>query len=217
MARERPPEEEKAPAPSGPSLILARLEALGKKTLEARRESADQSMAGMIGQNKMYKADDEYDDMGPRAEKKKKKPPQGSNQQRPTVQNYNRIQTQTERCQLCFGNENRPKHLTMAIANFSYLTLPPRKPLVNGHCYIVPMQHEGATRNVDDDTWEELRNFKKCLVKMFDEQNKEAIFLETAMHLSRQKRHCVVECIPIPSSFSKDAPLYFKKVSLSCL
>ncbi|KAG0566602.1 hypothetical protein KC19_7G076500 [Ceratodon purpureus] len=209
VAMERPPEEEKQSAP-GPLQVLARLEALGKKTLELRRESADKAMAGMIGQNKMYKADDEYDDLGPHAEKKKKKPAQGANQ-RPTVQNYNRIQTQAERCQLCFDNVNRPKHLTMAIANFTYLTLPPRRPLVNGHCYIVPMQHEGATCNVDDDTWEELRNFKKCLVRMFDEQNKEAIFLETAMHLTRQKRHCVVECIPIPSSFAKDAPLYFKK------
>lgn len=213
MAREEPPDEEEKQSAPGPSQILARLEALGKKTLESRRESADKTMAGMIGQNKLYKADDEYDDLGPQAEKKKKKTAQGADQ-RPTVQNYNRIQTQTERCQLCFDNVNRPKHLTMAIANFTYLTLPPRRPLVNGHCYIVPMQHEGATRNVDDDTWEELRNFKKCLVRMFDEQNKEAIFLETAMHLSRQKRHCVVECIPIPSSFAKDAPLYFKKVSL---
>ena len=212
VARERQPDEEEEQSALGPSQVLARLEALGKKTLESRRESADKAMAGMIGQNKMYKAEDEYDDLGPQAEKKKKKPAQGSNQ-RPTVQNYNRIQTQTERCQLCFDNVNRPKHLTMAIANFTYLTLPPRRPLVDGHCYIVPMQHEGATRNVDDDTWEELRNFKKCLVRMFDEQNKEAIFLETAMHLSRQKRHCVVECIPIPSSFAKDAPLYFKKVS----
>jgi len=50
-------------------------------------------------------------------------------------------------------------------------------------------------------------------VRMFAEQNKEAVFLETAMHLARQKRHCVVECIPIPTSFAKDAPLYFKKVS----
>lgn len=212
VPRERPTdgeeEEEEKKFKSGPSQVLARLEALGKKTLESRRESADNAMAGMIGRNKTFKVEDEYDDLGPQAEKKKKKK---SAKERPTIQSYNRIQTQAERCQLCFDNVNRPKHLTMAIANFTYLALPPRRPLVDGHCYIVPMQHEGATRNVDDDTWEELRNFKKCLVRMFAEQKKEAIFLETAMHLARQKRHCVVECIPIPTSFAKDAPLYFKK------
>lgn len=196
----------------GPSQILARLEVLGKKTLETRRESADRNMAGTISKNKLYRADDEYDDLGPLAERKKKRNKERG-QERPTIQSYNRIQTQQERCPLCFDNADRPKHLTMAIANFTYLTLPPKRPLVPGHCYIVPMQHDGATRNVDDGTWEELRNFKKCLVRMFDTQDKEAIFLETAMHLSRQKRHCVVECIPIPASFSKQAPLYFKKVS----
>lgn len=217
VTRDRPPardqqqeEEEKQPS-SNPSQVLARLEALGKKTLESRRESADTAMAGMIGKNKLYKADDEYDDLGPQAERKKKSKP--GKQERPTVQSYNRIQTQAERCQVCFDNANRPKHLTMAIANYTYLALPPRRPLVDGHCYIIPMQHEGSTRNVDDDTWEELRNFKKCLVKMFAEQKKDAIFLETAMQLARQKRHCLVECIPIPTSFARDAPLYFKKVS----
>jgi hypothetical protein len=79
------------------------------------------------------------------------------------------------------------------------------------------LQHEGATRNVDEAVWEELRNFKKCLVRMFSEQEKEVIFLETAMHLSRMRHHCVVECIPIPASFAKEAPLYFKKVSSHCL
>ena len=54
----------------------------------------------------------------------------------------------------------------MAIANFSHLTLPRRRPLVNGHCYIVPLQH-GDARSVDDDPWEELRNFRKCLNEPF--------------------------------------------------
>lgn len=147
VVRDRPPpapeqqeeREERRPF-SNPTSVLARLEALGKKTLESRRESADSAMAGMIGKNKLYKADDEYDDLGPQADKKKK--PKPGKQERPTVQSYNRIQTQAERCQLCFDNPNRPKHLTMAIANYTYLALPPRRPLVDGHCYIIPMLHE---------------------------------------------------------------------------
>jgi hypothetical protein len=48
---------------------------------------------------------------------------------------------------------------------------------------------------------------------MFAKQDKEAIFLETVMGLAQQRRHCMVECIPLPKDIAKEAPLYFKKVS----
>ncbi|KAL5702022.1 hypothetical protein ACHQM5_027293 [Ranunculus cassubicifolius] len=104
-----------------------------------------------------------------------------------------RILTQEERCQFCFESPTRSKHLTVSIGNFAYLMLPPCKPLVQGHCYILPLQHESATRNVDNNVWEDIRNFKKCL------------------GLSQQLRHCIVECIPLPSELASEAPLYFKK------
>ncbi|CAM6058638.1 unnamed protein product [Sphagnum tenellum] len=200
------PAEEPTSRPSG---VLARLEVLGQKTILSRRKTADRDLAETISRNKLYKADDEYDDYGPAAGKKQKK--SAGTRETVATQGRNRIVTQHERCQWCFDNAERPKHLTIALANFTYLTLSPRRPIVPSHCFIVPMQHEGATRNVDEAVWEELRNFKKCLVRMFSEQEKEIIFLETAMHLSRMRHHCVVECIPIPVSFAKEAPLYFKK------
>lgn len=46
---------------------------------------------------------------------------------------------------------------------------------------------------------------------MFSRQEKDVIFLETTIELSRQRRHCLIECIPVPSSIAKQAPLYFKK------
>ncbi|KAH7294795.1 hypothetical protein KP509_27G019500 [Ceratopteris richardii] len=124
---------------------------------------------------------------------------------------HKRIVTQEERCQFCFNNQSRLKHLTISIANSCYLMLPPWEPLVDGHCLIVPMQHEGASRNVDEDVWEEMRNYKKCLLKMFSKQNRDVIFMETAINLSRQRRHCLVECIPLPPDKAKQASLYFKK------
>lgn len=69
-----------------------------------------------------------------------------------------------------------------------------------------------STRTVDDDTWQEIRNFKKCLIMMFAEQEKDVVFLETVMDLAKQQRHCLVECIPLPRDIAKEAPLYFKKV-----
>ena len=82
-------------------------------------------------------------------------------------------------------------------------------------------QHESATRTVDDNVWTEIRNFKKCLIMMFAKQEKEVVFLETVMGLAQQRRHCMVECIPLPEDIAKEAPLYFKKVrcrtSFSCV
>lgn len=75
------------------------------------------------------------------------------------------------------------------------------------------MQHEAATRTVDKNVWEELRNFKKCLLKMFARQDKDVVFLETVIGLAKQRRHCLIECIPVPYDVAKQAPLYFKKVS----
>lgn len=73
-------------------------------------------------------------------------------------------------------------------------------------------QHEASTRNVDNNVWDEIRNFKKCLIMMFAKQEKDVVFIETVMGLAQQRRHCLVECIPLPQDIAKQAPLYFKKV-----
>ena len=65
---------------------------------------------------------------------------------------------------------------------------------------------------VDDNVWEEIRNFKKCLIMMFAKQEKGVVFFETVVELSRQRRHCLVECIPLPRDLAEEAPMYFKKV-----
>ncbi|KAI9088608.1 hypothetical protein K1719_029722 [Acacia pycnantha] len=121
------------------------------------------------------------------------------------------ILTQHERCLFCLDNPDRPMHLVISIANYTYLMLPKWKPVVPGHCCILPIQHESATRSVDEDVWIEVRNFKKCLIMMFAKQGKELIFLETVIGLAQQHRHCMIECIPLPKDIAKTAPLYFKK------
>jgi hypothetical protein len=111
---------------------------LGQKTILSRRKTADRDLAETISRNKLYKADDEYDDYGPAAGKKQKK--SAGTRETVATQGRNRIVTQHERCQWCFDNAERPKHLTIALANFTYLTLSPRRPIVPSHCFIVPMQ-----------------------------------------------------------------------------
>lgn len=50
------------------------------------------------------------------------------------------IVTQQERCLFCFKNPNRPKHLVVAIGNFTYLMLPRFESVTPGHCCIVIFQ-----------------------------------------------------------------------------
>ncbi|CAL5207521.1 unnamed protein product [Lathyrus oleraceus] len=123
----------------------------------------------------------------------------------------NQFMTQKERCLFCLENPNRPKHLVVSIANFTYLMLPWLQPLVPGHCCILPIHHQSATRTVDEETWVEIRNLKKCLIMMFANQDKEVVFLETVIGLTQQRRHCMIECVPLPKDIAKEAPLYFKK------
>lgn len=190
---------------------------VGVQSKQSTEDDADANLASKIIRNKQYKtatqADDmyDYDDILDTRERQKKinlKQQMGKNS---PMKIQKRIITQQERCQLCFENPSRPKHLTISIANFTYLMLPSWEPVVTGHCYILPMQHEASTRNLDDNEWEELRNFKKCLLRMYAEEGNDVIFLETALGLAQQRRHCLVECIPVPYDIAQEAPLYFKK------
>ncbi|XVE81769.1 hypothetical protein DITRI_Ditri15bG0092500 [Diplodiscus trichospermus] len=178
-------------------------------------DDTDRCLAQRILRNKQYgvsgQADDEYDyEDGPSRKFRKKV---GGNDQKVSGNNNmaRRVLTQQERCLFCFENPNRPKHLVVAIANFTYLMLPQWQPIVPGHCCILPMQHESATRTIDNNVWDEIRNFKKCLIMMFAKQDKELVFLETVMGLAQQRRHCLIECIPLPQKIAKQVPLYFKK------
>jgi hypothetical protein len=124
---------------------------------------------------------------------------------------------------MCLGNDNkRDKHLHVAYGNSAYLMLPARGRLVPGHCVIAPIAHCDSSRNVDEGTWEEMRNFKKCLVLMFAKQGEECCFIETVRSGSGgsggggglgarfagsggssvagnpKLPHTFVECVPLP-------------------
>ncbi|ESQ29737.1 hypothetical protein EUTSA_v10023321mg [Eutrema salsugineum] len=187
------------------------------KDMSVRRKNEDNTdihLAKSIMQNKQYKtsnqaADDEYDYGDAPSKKSRKRESSGNIPEK--EHRVKRIMTQQERCFFCFENPKRPRHLVVSIANFTYLMLPQHQPLVPGHCCILPMQHEAASRSVDDNVWDEIRNFKKCLIMMFAKEGKDAVFLETVIGLSQQRRHCLIECIPIPQEIAKEGPLYFKK------
>ena len=131
--------------------------------------------------------DDEYDnDLGLEMYEKRDKKQSGAKQQEKArqrqVAEYERSKKKLASCALCLDNPRKPlKHLHVAYGNHAYLMLPASGRLVPGHCVIAPIAHCRSSRACDEQAWEEMRNFKKCLTKMFAAQGKEACFLETCV------------------------------------
>ena len=131
--------------------------------------------------------DDEYDnDLGLEMYEKRDKKQSHAKQQEKARQRriaeYERSRQKLASCALCLDNPQKPlKHLHVAYGNHAYLMLPASGRLVPGHCVIAPIAHCRSSRACDEQTWEEMRNFKKCLTKMFAAQGKEACFLETCV------------------------------------
>lgn len=61
-------------------------------------------------------------------------------------------------CQYCYGEDDSlPKAAVIAMATRCYLACPLVQELVDGHCYIVPIQHHLSMLEGDDDVWDEVR------------------------------------------------------------
>ena len=184
-------------------------------------EDYDGNLADNIARHKRYRGkeldvDDEYDhdgglEMYENREKKMSGAKQQARAKEKAVRDFKRMQAQQNKCPYCMDAPDKPKHLHVAYGNSAYLMLPPTGRLVPGHCIIAPIAHTQSSRQVDEDVWEEMRNFKKCLVRMFAQQGKDCCFIETAMKFGHGGRHGIVECIPIPQEIAVNAPMYFKK------
>jgi len=184
-------------------------------------EDYDRNLADNIARHKRYRGkeldvDDEYDhdgglEMYENREKKMSGAKQQARAKEKAVRDFKRMQAQQNKCSYCMDAPDKPKHLHVAYGNSAYLMLPPTGRLVPGHCIIAPIAHTQSSRQVDEDVWEEMRNFKKCLVRMFAQQGKDCCFIETVMKFGHGGRHGIVECIPIPQEVAVNAPMYFKK------
>ncbi|KAK9961740.1 hypothetical protein ABG768_007140 [Culter alburnus] len=131
-------------------------------------------------------------------------------QRNKAVQETRRLAGQMEKCRHCFDSPELPKHLIAAVGTKVYLCLPNSVSLTEGHCLIVPIQHHTAATGLDEDIWSEIQMFRRALVRMFESQELDCVFLETHMSPKRHL-HMVYECVPMPKELGDMAPIYFKK------
>lgn len=100
------------------------------------------------------------------------------------------------------------KQLIVSLGKNVYLSLPWHEGLTNGHCLITPLAHVPCSTQLDDDVWQEVREFMTAINRMFSSRKQDVIFFETARYLNRRP-HMQIHCIP--SSEFEMAPFYFKK------
>ncbi|KAJ2934586.1 hypothetical protein H1R20_g2505, partial [Candolleomyces eurysporus] len=131
------------------------------------------------------------------------------------INDYKRTQKALSTCSYCYGEDDSlPKAPIVAMGTRAYLSCTLTEELVPGHCLIVPIQHHLCMLEADDDVWDEVKNFMKCLMRMFAEEDKGVIFYETVISLKWQK-HTVIECVPLPWDAFDLIPGYFKESILA--
>ncbi|KAJ8061129.1 hypothetical protein OCU04_010203 [Sclerotinia nivalis] len=128
-------------------------------------------------------------------------------------QKMNRI---LDSCQLCHHEDKNqpPVAPIVSLATRVYLTLPTEPELSDGGAVIVPIQHRTNLLECDDDEWEEIRNFMKCLTRMYHDQGRDVVFYENAATPHR-KMHAAMQAVPLPYSLGETAPAFFKEAILS--
>lgn len=67
-------------------------------------------------------------------------------------------------CQTGNGGNRQAEH---ALWRMTQLLTFCRDRLAPLHCCIAPAEHVSSSREVDEHVWIEMRNFKKCVIRMF--------------------------------------------------
>uniref|UniRef100_A0A6A7FR25 CWF19 protein 2 n=2 Tax=Hirondellea gigas TaxID=1518452 RepID=A0A6A7FR25_9CRUS len=127
------------------------------------------------------------------------------------IMEHQRREKALSSCRHCCDSSHMQKHLIVSLGTKSYLCLPAHQSLVEGHCLIVPREHLATSTLLDEDTWEEMKNYRSSLVRYFASREEDVLFLECCMRLNSSHPHTVLHCIPLPRDTGDLAPIYYKK------
>ena len=134
------------------------------------------------------------------------------------INDFARTKRALDRCRFCWQEEGaRPPKVTVVSSGYrAYLAVPDTEAVTaraEDHLLIVPMQHHLSLLEADDDTWDEMTNFAKCLTQLASSQDKCLIFYETLTSIQNQL-HSVMEVVLLPHA-AKDVVRGVFKQSLS--
>ncbi|KAI1201671.1 hypothetical protein F5X97DRAFT_289256 [Nemania serpens] len=163
------------------------------------------------------KFDDDLEYMDENAEKLAKRVQKSElNLKNVAVNEFQKINKILDNCQLCHHEDRNlpPVAPVLSLGTRVYLTLPTEPEITEGGAVIVPIQHRTNLLECDDDEWEEIRNFMKCLTRLYHDQGREVVFYENAAAPQRHM-HAAMQAVPIPYELGDTAPAFFKEAMLS--
>jgi hypothetical protein len=127
------------------------------------------------------------------------------------------MQKAQQTCHLCFP-PNPHHHTILSESPNFYLAVTHRKDISIGYAHLIPKSHIRNTLSMDDSSFEEARNYFKCLIRFFERQGRACIFAETALCPTvqqgqlAQRKHAFVEIIPVPVGSFNTLPAYFRNL-----
>ncbi|KAK8861747.1 hypothetical protein IAR55_002570 [Kwoniella newhampshirensis] len=177
------------------------------------QKNIDAEMATAIAGDAKF--DDDLDYMDDNAEKLARRKMKTDALKRAfAINDYARTKKALDSCPFCYQDDRNPLTAIVALGTRTYLSCTMFEELVPGHCLIVPIQHHLSMLEMEDDDWDEVRNFMKCLMRMHHEKGQGVIFFETVLSFKHQK-HTYIEAIPVPHSVYPDLPAYFRESILA--
>jgi hypothetical protein len=132
------------------------------------------------------------------------------------IEDFQKMNRILDTCPLCHHEDKGtgPVAPVVSLGTMVYLTLPTEPELSEGGACIVPIQHRTNLLECDEDEWEEIRNFMKCLIRLYHDQGREVIFYENAAS-PRRRKHAAMEVIPLPYSLGETAPAFFREAMMT--
>ncbi|KAN0061688.1 Pre-mRNA-splicing factor cwf19 [Thecaphora frezii] len=174
------------------------------------QKDLDAELASHIMHDARYEHDEDYiDENSERLARKKLK--SDAMKRQFAIQDFAKTKKALDTCIYCWQDEGaRPPRATVVSSGTRvYLALPEYESLTEGHCLIVPMQHHLSSLEAEDDAWDEIKNFMKCLMQMAAKRSESVVFYETVLSLKHQK-HTVIEAVPVPNDVYPILPGVFK-------
>ncbi|KAJ2997187.1 hypothetical protein HDV02_005785 [Globomyces sp. JEL0801] len=134
----------------------------------------DKEMANQIAKDSTFRDNLDYmDDRSDNFAKKKVVRKEHKNQH--SINDFKRVEDILANCHFCYQEGSKPKVSVVAVATKTYLALPETVDMVPYHCLIVPMQHAITTLELEDDTWDEIREALLDAEGEFSQQHKKLI------------------------------------------
>jgi len=167
------------------------------------------------GKNVESLYDEEYDtkefeekDENKRKSKKEKKIEEKAKQKEKNQ--ANRIQRILGDCRFCLANNRIMEEQILSFSSNILLVIPENKQYKKDHFYLLPVEHIVSQVEMEEDHYDELKNYMKCLTSMYDKMDYGVVFIETYINIEKSP-HSIVEVIAMPRKIHDEIPMYFKK------